>query len=459
MGSLRLRLLGLTSLLLALGFALVGGVLDRSFVVALEQAQRDRLQAHIYTLLEVAEPDVDATLRLPYDLPEPRMNVPDSGLYADIRDDTGSILWQSRSGLGIDVTPAAPLPEPGTRTVLFQESSNNERLQALSFGVVWEFDSVVSEFGARDSVYFAFTVHESRASLQAELAQFRAQLYASFGVVALGILVAMGLLLGWLLRPLGRIAGEIEAVEQGGADRLSVDYPSELQGVAGNLNTLLDSEARRAGRYQQTLANLAHSLKTPLAAAQTLLDEERQTDEGLRAQLARMEDIVRYQLARPAAASGQTMGRSRTSVAPLVTELLTGLDRVYLDKRVAAELVLEDALEFRGDPGDLMEVLGNVIDNAYKWCERRVVVTVQAVADDHLTGLMVQVDDDGPGFPEDNREQALSRGHRLDESTPGTGIGLSVVRDLAAIYGGSVVLGTSAELGGARVTVTLGNGA
>ncbi|MEL7374969.1 MAG: hypothetical protein AAGJ36_10985, partial [Pseudomonadota bacterium] len=298
MRSLRLRLLAWTSLLLAASFALLGAVIDSGFEAALEQAQRDLLDSQIITLLAVSEPGEGESLALPYDMPEVRLNAPGSGLYASIRDDTGATQWQSASAVGLDIEPAAPLPEAGQRLVTVQDTSTGERLQAMTLGIVWQFDDTRSR-------YFALTVAESRASIEAQLKSFRGQLYMAFAAIAVVLLIAMAALLSWLLRPLGQIAREIRAVEAGERGSLSADYPSELTGVARNLNRLVDSETRRTTRYQQTLSNLAHSLKTPLAAAQSLLGERGDNGDPVAEQLTRMQDIVRYQLARPAAAGGQ----------------------------------------------------------------------------------------------------------------------------------------------------------
>lgn len=440
MGSLRLRLLAWTSLLLAASFALLGAVIDSGFEAALEQAQRDLLDSQIITLLAVSDPGEGESLTLPYDMPEARLNAPGSGLYASIRDQSGAFQWRSASSVGLDMLPAAPLPAAGQRRVTTQTTSTGERLQAMTFGVVWQFDETRSR-------YFALTVAESRASIEAQLASFRGQLYLAFAAIAFVLLVAMAALLSWLLRPLGQIEREIRAVEAGARSNLSDDYPSELTGVARNLNRLVDSETRRATRYQQTLSNLAHSLKTPLAAAQSLI-AERGGDDPVGEQLTRMQDIVRYQLARPAAAGGRLTGRGAVPVLPELHLLLDGLDKVYRDKGVAAELDVGDHLFFDGDRGDLVEIAGNLLDNAYKWCQHHVLVRAQQAGD----VLSLSIEDDGPGISD--VAGALERGIRLDETTPGTGIGLAVANELVAVYEGTLDIETS-ELGGARLHLTL----
>ncbi|MEN7343825.1 MAG: ATP-binding protein, partial [Pseudomonadota bacterium] len=360
----------------------------------------------------------------------------------------GAIYWRSVSSLGVDLSPELPLPAVGQRVFSRQQGSNGEILDAISQGIVWTFDDNYEQT-------FVFSVAVSRHAIEEQLSTFRRQLYIAFFAVAVALLIATWLLLSWLLRPLGRIAREIESVETGSSEKLSADYPSELTGVARNLNTLLDSEQKRVTRYQQTLANLAHSLKTPLAAAKSLLAGRDTADVGK--ELDRMEDIVRYQLSRPAAAGGRLIGRGSVAVEGEIHDLLDGLDKVYREKRVSAETDIETALDFFGDRGDLVEMAGNLLDNAYKWCDRRVHVTATSIPGqrDDRNGIMLAITDDGAGIPAESATSVLARGRRLDEATPGSGIGLSVVAELAALYGGDVAITRSERLGGAKVVVTL----
>ncbi|MEM7764242.1 MAG: ATP-binding protein [Pseudomonadota bacterium] len=448
MNSLRLRLLALTSLLMTISFAVLGAAIDRSFSAALEAAHREVLESQALALLAAAQAEADE-LVLPFDMPEAKLNAPDSGLYAKIRREDGSVLWRSGSSIGIDLLPILALPPVGGRIMARQTAATGEELDVLNLGVVWEFDDGSER-------YYAFSVAESRRALEQQMASFRGQLYLAFVVIAVFLLITVALLLSWLLRPLGQIEDEIEAVESGDRQQLSENYPSELTGVARNLNALLVSEQKRVTRYQQTLANLAHSLKTPLAAAKNLLSSE--PSPAVEKELDRMQDIVRYQLARPAAASGRLVGRGKIRVEPEIIELLDGLDKVYRAKQVSAECAIEPGLDFAGDRGDLIEMVGNLLDNAYKWCDRQVIVSARQrpLADDaEWPSIEFVVEDDGPGIPAEAATEALTRGKRLDESTPGSGIGLSVVSELATLYGGTVSIGASDTLGGVSIQLEL----
>ena len=179
------------------------------------------------------------------------------------------------------------------------------------------------------------------------------------------------------------------------------------------------------------------------------------TEERLAAQIERMNDIVRYQLRKPARLIGEGIGLPALAVRKELTRLADGLSKVYRDKSVAIHIEVEDAAEFRGDRGDFMEVAGNLLDNACKWCKREVNVSVSnSLHDDGRQGIRLTVSDDGPGIPEDAAQRLLERGMRLDESAPGHGIGLAVVREIAANYAGNVHIGRSAA-GGAELSVEL----
>jgi len=237
--------------------------------------------------------------------------------------------------------------------------------------------------------------------------------------------------------------------------KLTGSYPSELVGLADNLNMLIDTERRRLVRYRNTLDDLAHSLKTPLAAMRTLLAEQRSRpaedrSEALNRELERMDQRVSYQLRRARASGATGLGTEPVAVAPVVDDLKQTLDKVYRDKRVACSVTVAPGASFRGDPGDLTEILGNLMDNAYKYCAHRVRVTAGSTPE----RLVVTVADDGKGIDDEFAAQLFQRGKRADESVPGQGIGLAVVRETVELYRGALSVGKS-DLGGAELRVEL----
>ena len=451
MRSLSSRLLVSVSVLLLLFFGATIAVLDTAFSEAGEQARRDILDGHLVGLLGAAEPDDTGELMLPERLREPRFEGIGSGLYAELRNLDSTVLWRSRSALGLEI-PVGVTPEIGNHLFAREEFEDGTPLLTLSLAVQWEFAD-----GSLKS--YVFKVAESLDSFNAQVAGFRRQLFGWFAAVAFTMLLAFSMLLRGLLKPLRKIESEITEIEEGKRGSLSGEFPTELTGVARNMNLLIDSERARSDRYRYTLDNLAHSLKTPLAAMRALLNDrhadgfQSRVDE----QIDRMDEIVRYQLRKPAASAAEKHVLKPVPVEKEIARLVDGLRKVYHDKKPDFEIRIEGGMQFRGDTGDFLELAGNLLDNACKWCKGRVRISVvpsvgaRAIA----SGMVLTVSDDGPGIPQDAADALLQRGMRLDESTPGHGIGLAVVKDIARSYGGRLSIKNSADLGGAEIMVSI----
>ena len=316
---------------------------------------------------------------------------------------------------------------------------------SLTLAVQWE----IAEGELRP---FVFSVAESLDSFNAQVAGFRGQLFGWFAAVAAIMLLAIWLVLRGLLRPLRQIETEIVEIEEGARRTLSGDFPNELTGVARNLNLLIDSERARSDRYRHTLDNLAHSLKTPLAAMRSLAGELGAADGSrVNGQIARMDEIVRYQLRKPQQTAGDALLLTPVDIREETERLVESLGKVHREKAPTISVSIDEQASFRGDGGDFLEMAGNLIDNACKWCEARVRVGIKPAG---TGGMVLSVADDGPGVPEEAREALLQRGMRLDENTPGHGIGLAIVKDIAESYGGHLAL-QSADLGGAQFTITI----
>ena len=450
MNSLSSRLLVSVSVLLLIFFGATIAVLDRAFTEAGEQARRDILDGHLVALLAAAEPDDSGQLAMPARLREPRFQRIGSGLYAELRELDGNVLWRSRSALGMEL-PVGTVPELGNHLFGREELEDGAPVLTLALTVDWEIDE-------SESRTYVFKVAESLDGFNAQVAGFRGQLFGWFAGVAATMLVAFSMLLRNLLKPLRQIETEISEIEEGNRASLSGGLPTELTGVARNMNLLIDTERARSDRYRYTLDNLAHSLKTPLAAMRALLSERRDQHFGERfnEQIDRMDEIVRYQLRKPAASVAENLVLAPVRVEEEVARLIDGLRKVYRDKHPDFEVSIEPGMQFRGDKGDFLEVAGNLLDNACKWCERRVKISIvpSAGARAVASGMVLSVSDDGPGIPDDAVAALLQRGMRLDESTPGHGIGLAVVKDIAQSYGGRLSIQRS-DLGGAEIMVSI----
>jgi two-component system, OmpR family, sensor histidine kinase PhoQ len=452
--SLRQRVLATLAVALAVFFGATVAVLEWNFAANLSRARDEVLEAQLMALVAAAEP-VEATHAL--GLPEPpdgRMLSPDSGLHAEILDPRGRAVWRSPSALGLDFDPP-PAARTGVRDAWVQRVPDRPGLALSSMVIDWEFDDGLVES-------FRFIVAQSLEPWHAQRRAFRLGLVGWFGALAVATLGLLAFMLGRVMQPLGRIEREIREMETGGREALSPAWPEELQGVAANLNALLQRERDRQRRYRESLANLAHSLKTPLAAVRTLLPSEDATQfpasldrlEQLRGELDRVDRIIGWQLRRAAASASGTSGIAPVAVAPIAADLADTLDKVYADRGLRCELEISGSLRFRGDEGDLQEILGNLMDNAWKYgrSEVRVSAALEGVGRFSLV-----VEDDGAGLDAERAREALSRGARLDETQPGQGIGLAVVNELVAGYGGEISVARSV-LGGAAVKVTLPGG-
>lgn len=434
-------------------FGATVAVLEWSLGASLARAREEVLQAQLMALIAVAEPVEELrSLQVP-EPPDGRMLSPDSGLHAEIRDARGIAVWRSPSALGrqFELPPAAGR---GVYDRWTQAEPNGPGLALSSVTIDWEFEDGGVE-------QFRFVVAQSLEPWRVQRRAFRLGLVGWFGLLAVATLAVLALVLRGVLRPLGRIEREIREMETARRTQLSSEWPEELGGVAANLNALLRRERARQQRYQESLANLAHSLKTPLAAVRTLLpdgavgvdsaDGAPQRVAMIRAELSRMDQIIGWQLRRAAAGGAGGVGIAPVAVAPVARDLAATLDKVYAERAVSCELDIPETLRFRGDEGDLQEILGNLLDNAWKYSHRR----VRCSADLAAGGMLeLRVDDDGAGLDPARAAEALARGARLDEKQPGQGIGLAVVNELVGAYGGEVAVERSG-LGGAAVRVTL----
>jgi len=445
--SLNRRLLLMAGLVLLAFLGMTGAILDHAFRQSLEQAQKDRLQGTLYTILAAA--DLSARgLRLPDTLPESRLGTPGAGLYALILDKNGE-TWRSPSLLGVPWAPTEQLA-PGD-TEFGRSVVGGLPLYALAYGLSWE-DARGNES--------TFTVHvaEDAATYQAQLSAFRRSLWGWLGAAAAVLLAAQLLVLRWSLLPLRRVAADLKAIEEGRAELLEGRYPAEIAGLTHGLNTLLKSERRRARRYQETLANLAHSLKTPLAVLRGALDRMPSVPPEALEQISRIDAAVDYQLKRAAASAPETLAAPLT-VRPVLERLLRTFAKAYSDKPLRTDVRCAGEPVFYGSEGDLMELLGNLLDNAHKWGRQHVRVTLATLPAGPAgrRGLALHVEDDGPGVKPEQAQAVLRRGGRADEQVPGHGIGLAVVAELVHAFRGRLAIERS-ELGGARFRIELPGG-
>ena len=287
---------------------------------------------------------------------------------------------------------------------------------------------------------------------------FRARLMYWLGGAALLLLVAQGIVLAWGLRPLRKAEADLHRIESGEIEAIGGRFPRELQGLINNINLLIRNGRASRDRYRNSLGDLADSLKTPLSVLRGAVEsgDREALAHTVRDEVSRMDEIVQYQLRR-AAASGAAQPGVSVPVAPKIERVAATLTKVYGEKRVDCRIEVAEALRFVGDSGDLMEILGNLMENAFKYGRHQ--VRVEADSPRASTGadpaIRVTIEDDGPGIPRQDREEVLNRGSRMDQRLPGQGIGLSVAQEIIRLYGGYLQIGESRRLGGAAVTAIL----
>lgn len=445
--SIRARLIWGAFLVLLVFLAGAGWAVQQAYVDSVRAQRFARLQTTIYLLMAGAELNVQGALVMPATLAEPRLSLPASGLYANIANLDKNEEWQSSSTLGLN-PPFQRTQAPGQwqfDTVMAPQAQPGDTpgparaFLAVSYAVKWSVNDRAAPL--------VFSVLEDKTVFDQEVHAFGRTLWSWLGGAGLLLLLTQTLLLRWALAPLGRMAREIRHIENGEQARVEGSYPSELAGLTHNLNGLMDQERARQTRYKDALDDLAHSLKTPLAALRASLDEPAELPGMVALQVARMDDIVVHQLGR-AGASGAARFAPHLVLAPILNRICDTLAKVYVDKDLVFALDCPSALSWRMDEGDAFEMLGNVLDNAAKWAQHKVSVRLW-VDGKHLH---IRVCDDGPGFSDPGA--VLARRVRLDERVPGHGIGLAVVKDLVASHQGELKV-SKADLGGAQMDIVL----
>lgn len=453
--SLQARQLLAASLALFAFLGLTGFALDRAFTETAQSSLRERLKSYAYAYFGGMDFTRGKVLLPPEAPPDPRFNRPGSGLYAAARGDNAP--WQSQSAIGHplpleqELRPGVELFEGPLKVV--DAGKHTDKVYHFAMGLIWD----VGAADASDDIALTFHVFEDADNLSAQVSVFRRALWGYLGAAALLLLGLQIGILRWSLQPLSRVAREVARVRNGEAERLQGPHPRELVPLTGSINAFIASEREHMERYRNTLADLAHSLKTPLAVLRARLDadtDEAELRQTVLAQTERMSEIVSYQLAR-AARSGHRLYHAPEPISTHAENLVQGLEKVYAGRGVLCEFDLDERARFHGEPGDLLELLGNLLENAFKWAKRRVLLT--SVAETPPTagraGLRITVEDDGPGIATEQVERLLQRGVRGDERVQGHGIGMAIVQDIVRGYHGELTVDRSTELGGARFTL------
>ncbi|MCM0032812.1 sensor histidine kinase [Sandarakinorhabdus limnophila] len=425
----------ITMLLGVGGLALVQ-VLDDTLTASFDEQLANNLNA----MINAAELDEVGDVRLLRPLGDQRFAEPYSGLYWQVSGG-GHAPFPSRSLW--DRQLALPPGNQDCRTPCKFESTQfpSETLRVIARSVRLP--------GAAQP--FLFQVAQSSRDLDRQKARTRTVVGWSLGVLGIGLIVMVGLQSIYGLAPLRRVSKAIAAIRSGEARRVEAQFPVEVEPLVAEINELLAHGEAQSEAARRHAGNLAHALKTPMSV---LIGEARGRDDPLartiEAQVQVMRRHVDHQLARARAAGRRAASTARTPVWPSLEAIARTVGRIHQGK-VLIDLAGDREVAFRGEQQDLEEMLGNLIDNAALHGGGRVFITVEADADQ----VRVLVEDDGKGIAPDQRSRLFERGERLDTDKPGTGLGLAIVKDVAELYGGSVALDSSEDLGGLLVTLTL----
>jgi two-component system sensor histidine kinase PhoQ len=410
---------------LAVFMVLTAVALERAVVKRALQAEEDGLQLLIYSLLAAVDLDrgghgiTVAAERLF----EPGLVARNSGLYALIYDAQKNLVWRSRSVTG--EFPGLDEIELGEWQFETMEHDSIPFFR-LAFAIQWP--DIDAELRRYDVV-----VWRNAVDYFEQLQRFRQTLWAWLIITTVLLLLIMYAVARWSLRPLQQIGLEVKAIEDRRQSGFERSYPDEIAPLTENLNILLKREQFQQQRYRNAMDDLAHSLKTPLAVLTGLGDREgvdgAQLD-TLREQTERMNQIVSYQLQKATSVSDIRIAKPVDLVA-VIDRLMSALEKVYREKNIRVERDLPPQMLLRMDEGDCLEVVGNLLDNAFKYGRRRIVLTGRVGGDKSTT---LGIEDDGDGLDDSEIEKILNRGTRLDEAIEGQGIGLAVVADIVESY-------------------------
>src|SRR5512144_1863319 len=424
-----------------------GVVLSSLYRQAVERAFDRRLGVYLRTLVaDIASPE-EAGEKFPQSLGEPLFELPLSGWYWQVtRVDPGKTEVRSSRSLWDGGLPhlrdqGIPGSADGSRAG-YVGGPEDQRLRLVERNV---------DLG--DEGHYLVAIAGDAAEISDETRSFDQALIITFSILTAVLLLTTTFQVRFGLAPLKRITDGLAAIRSGSAERLTGKFPQEVAPLERETNREIVERARTH------VGNLAHALKTPLSVM--VNEATAHGTEPFGQKILEQADIMRDQVARhlerARLAAGLTVVGSVTQAAPVVTALARTMEKIHRDKNLTIDVHADETAQFQGERPDLEEMVGNLVDNACKWATSRVAIEVVRERPDAASErqvVRVVVDDDGRGLSPSEREQVAKRGRRLDETKPGSGLGLSIVLELAGLYGGGLTLGT-APLGGLRAELVL----
>ena len=439
LNSLKVRLLLMTSIML-IALAMSGGfLLLQSFSVVQMKALKERLKVHSYSILAQIE-FYNQRLLLEDMLSDQHFNQANSGLYAIILNDDHQRVWASISARTLPNFSPSKIDVGQWQYSLAK--NGDEELFIARYGV---------NLGKGQDSSFNVLLIEDMKDINQDLAEYRNTLIILLCSASIFLFIMQLIVLRWGLKPLNQLSTDLKDIQSGDKSELLGNYPKELRPLTSNLNHLLKVEQSQRDRYRNSLADLSHSLKTPISVIQGILykDAINQDDHHyLQSQVSKMTNTIRYQLQR-AVHGFQGLHLNKIPVTPMINSIVDAMYKVYADKGLSIEMVKEEDCYFQGDENDLMEILGNLIDNACKYCKN----TIEIKTEQTDSTLVLYFSDDGEGIPALQRDSILQRGVRLDTVEAGQGMGLALVKEILDAYQADIEI-SDATLGGACFKVS-----
>ncbi len=455
--SLHARQLISASLGLIAFLGLTGIALDKAFQSSLINNLEQRMSSYALVFRNEIEFDQNGLIiGKKIDLPDARFKAFRGGLYAQIIGKHNS--WQS--------------------TTISESLFKLPKLSIGILGVADEFSGPVKlqidkDLSINAYQYIATTelptnngpevvslrIYQDENEIFSQIAEFRRSIWVYLGIAGMLLVLVQIIILRWSLQPLRTLEHDVQSLQLGKQPRLNTVYPLELKPIANSINALIDSERNNLESSRNTLADLAHSLKTPLAVLQSQIENDSDSSSfksDVSNQVLRMNDIVSYQLSR-ASRSGHALYSAPIDVLPHAEGIVQSLEKIYQSKGIYCEFEIDAKSQFSGELGDLQELLGNFLENAFKWAKKRVLLTAKPIYEPAAKrpGLFIVFEDDGAGIAIEDINKILQRGVRGDERVQGHGIGMAIVQDIIKSYHGELSVDRSEELGGARFTITL----
>jgi signal transduction histidine kinase len=444
LNSLAFRLIAGASAWAAVALLVAGIILTSLYRDTVERAFDERLSVYLKTLVGNLAAQPPGQLGDPGNLGEQRFELIYSGWYWQVRQAGGAVLLASRSLATdtLDVSKAVRVrTENGVESAILT-GPDDQQLRILQRTISFDVDH-------RYDVMIAGNASE----LEAEIRDFQTSVALTLSIFGIGLVAATAFQIRWGLKPLDQLRHGLAELRSGREQRFEGPLPAEIEPLVKELNALMDSNQEIIERSRTHVGNLAHALKTPLSV---ITNEARASQGPLGAKVGEQAEIMRTQInhhldrARIAARS-KVIG-AITEVEPVLTRLARAMRRIHGDRDLSIEANVPAGIRFRGEQQDLEEMTGNLVDNACKWAKSA--VEIEVIALDPEEALMIRIDDDGPGLTVDEMQEATRRGKRLDESKPGSGLGLSIVTELVGLYGGQFSMDRS-PLGGLRVELRL----